>query len=212
MLASEIPFKFNIPFAGAAAPGNITYPIPTPIQAGGRASLTQGFGPINFTPVAAGGIPPFGQDENGILYWLSVWLQWIQAGGPINYDNAFQAEIGGYPLGAFVQSATVPGLFYVSTIDNNLNVPASLIGWETLASIILNNPVLTGVAIAPNIPVNSANTEIANAFYADRSSANAQAAAIAAAEAYAAALQGNLQGVRTKTANYTVVPADFGCM
>jgi len=179
MQISDIPAKIPVPFGTNAGAGNITYPLPTAPQPGGRASLSQGFPPINFTPVAAGGIPPFGEDENGILFWISAWSRWMQAGGGVpRYDPAFQSDVGGYPLGAFLQSATTEGTFYLSTTDNNVTNPdTGGAGWATLASYVLNNAALTGTPTAPTAPVNSSNTRVANTFYADRSATNAQNAA-----------------------------------
>jgi hypothetical protein len=187
MLSSTIPVKFAVPFASAAPAGNSTYPVPTTPQTGGLASLPTGFTAVNFTPVAAGGIPPWGKDMNGILQQTTAWLQWIQAGGGIAaYDAAFQTLIGGYFNGSMVRSVVTVGTLWISTIDNNTSNPdATGAGWVTLASIILNNAALTGNPTAPLQPVNSNNTSIANTNYADRSAANAAAAAQANAEAYA---------------------------
>ena len=41
-----------------------------------RASYEQGFPALNMTPIAAGGVPPSGQDFNGILYDLSNAALW----------------------------------------------------------------------------------------------------------------------------------------
>lgn len=125
MLAGSVPSKFSVPFASAAVPGVNVRPIPVnpPAQAG-AASLSQGFPPLNFTPVAAGGIPPFGQDMNGILQQVTSWLQWHQAGGPIVYDAAFAASIGGYPRGALIQSTSGHAV-YESLADGNLTDPNS---------------------------------------------------------------------------------------
>ena len=41
----------------------------------GAASYNDGFPPLTRTPVAAGGVPPFGEDMNGILYAMSKALQ-----------------------------------------------------------------------------------------------------------------------------------------
>src|SRR5215831_7709747 len=102
MQVSQIPTKFSIPFANNAGAG-FTNPIPVPSQVGispGAASFHDGFPPLNFNPVGAGGIPPFGKDFNGILNAVSSWNQWQQAGAPIAWDSAFSTAIGGYPYGA----------------------------------------------------------------------------------------------------------------
>jgi hypothetical protein len=141
MLKASIPARFNIPFANASASG-FTRPIPQASQIGitnGAASLTDGFPPLNFQPVASGGIPPFGEDFNGILNQISAWSQWFEAGGPINWDATFAAGAsGGYPQGAIVQSNITPGNFWLSTQDNNTNNPDALspTGWVPLPGMI----------------------------------------------------------------------------
>lgn len=126
MQDSSIPTKFPIPFAADAGAGYIRA-IPEASQIGittGAASLYDGFPPVNFLPVGAGGTPPFGQDLNGILNQLSAWAQWQNAGGAIlPYDGTFQSTIGGYPNGAIVASVTYPGTYWLSTVDNNTSDP-----------------------------------------------------------------------------------------
>jgi hypothetical protein len=141
MLKASIPPRFNIPFASGAGGGFIR-PIPQASQIGitnGAASLTDGFPPLNFQPVASGGIPPFGEDFNGILNQISAWSQWFEAGGPINWDATFAAGAsGGYPQGAIVQSNITPGNFWLSTQDNNTNNPDALspTGWVPLPGML----------------------------------------------------------------------------
>lgn len=125
MLQSSIPPKFPIPWAASA---NIPYirSIPESSQIGiqnGAASLQDGFPPLTFTPAGAGGVPPFGEDFNGILNQITSWNRWQGAGGAILYDAAFQTAIGGYPNGAIVGSLVVPGNYWMSTIDNNATNP-----------------------------------------------------------------------------------------
>jgi hypothetical protein len=123
MLASAIPAKLSIPFANSGTKNTI----PTASQIGvtpGAASLTDGFPPLTMTAVAAGGVPPFGQDMNGILYAMSAWQQWQGAGGQVAYDISFSTSIGGYPKGAVLTSTTA-GMFWVSTADNNTTNPDS---------------------------------------------------------------------------------------
>lgn len=125
MQASNIPAKFPLPWANNAGPTFINT-IPTASQIptnNGFASLTDGFPPLNSTPVAAGGVPPRIQDWNGILHQVTQWNQWQQVGGPVTYDATFQTAVGGYPNGAIVQSVTTPGLYWRSTADNNATNP-----------------------------------------------------------------------------------------
>lgn len=127
MQADAIPAKFNIPFANSAGSGYVRT-IPEASQVGitaGAASLTDGFPPLCFLPVAAGGVPPAGQDFNGILKEITSWDQWGQAGGPVPYDGAFCQAIGGYPAGAVLNSADGTG-FWISTADDNITNPDAL--------------------------------------------------------------------------------------
>ena len=125
MQASQIPVKFPIPWGSSAGSSYIrTIPVNSQIGSNpGFASLTDGFVPLNMTPVASGGIPPFGQDLNGILRQVTQWDQWQQAGGAVSYDASFSASIGGYPQGALLQAATGPGAYWVSLADNNTTNP-----------------------------------------------------------------------------------------
>lgn len=125
MQVSDIPDKLPIPFAYAAGGGFIR-PIPEASQIGvddGAASLTDGFVPLNATPIASGGIPPNVKDINGILFEISGWSRWQAAGGSVIFDSGFASAIGGYPLGAALRSTADPAIFWVSTADNNSTDP-----------------------------------------------------------------------------------------
>lgn len=153
MLASSIPPKFPVAF-GAGAGGGFIRSIPTASQIGinaGFASLTDGFPPLNFQPVAAGGIPPFGQDFNGLLNQVTKWNQWQSAGGAISFDGAFAAAIGGYPLGAVLASTVVLGNYWLSTVDNNLTDPDS-----SSAANWVNPPGLLGTGALSYTVISSA--------------------------------------------------------
>jgi hypothetical protein len=126
MQSSGIPAKFNIPWGNAAVAPYIRA-IPQASQIGiqaGAASLTDGFPPLTFTPVGAGGADPWGADFNGIFNQNTAWLRWLHAGGPINYDATWAASAAnGYPKGAILQSTVVPGKMWLSTAENNTNNP-----------------------------------------------------------------------------------------
>lgn len=125
MDASAVPPRFPIPW-GNSAGGSYIRPIPEASQIGvqsGAASLTDGFPPLTFSPVGAGGIPPFGQDFNGILKQLSQWALWAATGTPVGYDATFSSAIGGYPNGAILAVAGISGSYWFSTIDNNTSDP-----------------------------------------------------------------------------------------
>lgn len=81
--------------AAFASLGDKTLPPQTPAQAGtGRFSQEQGFGEINSTPLADGGIPPFREDMNGALYLLSQFALWQQQGGLMNWVSTLSYEPG----------------------------------------------------------------------------------------------------------------------
>lgn len=134
MEASQIPAKFSIPW-GNSAGGGFIRPIPVTSQIGttdGAASLEDGFPPLNFQPVGSGGVPPFGQDFNGILKQITQWSQWQGAGGLAVYDPTFSSEIGGYPAGAFL-AGTAPGVVWLNLVDNNTSNPdTSGANWVSL--------------------------------------------------------------------------------
>lgn len=133
MLSSSAPSKLVLPFANSGAKNTI----PTLSQIGitpGAASLTDGFPPLTRTPVAAGGVPPYGQDMNGILYEVSAIVRWANAGGGYPFDGTFAADsnVGGYPKGARVMRTDGTG-YWLNTTDNNTTDPetsgAAAAGW-----------------------------------------------------------------------------------
>lgn len=142
MKASDIPGKFPLTFGENAGVGYIR-PIPVASQIGitdGAASLNDGFPPLNFLPLGSGGVPPFGQDMNGVLNQISAWAQWQNAGGSVPYDPTFQGQIGGYPYGCIVESVTTPGTFWICTADDNVSNPdaagAGWSAWPSTASVV----------------------------------------------------------------------------
>lgn len=124
MKLSDLPSRFNIAFA-ASAGGGYVRTIPQGSQIGitdGAASLTDGFPPLNFLPVGAGGVPPFGQDMNGILRQTTQWSRWQGAGAQVPFDGSFATAIGGYPRNSLVSANGFTG-YYVSTVDDNTGDP-----------------------------------------------------------------------------------------
>ncbi len=124
MKQTDIPAKFNIPFAASAGAGYVRA-IPQASQIAitpGAASLETGFPPLNFLDESAGGIPPFGQDMNGIINLATLWNQWQNAGGPVTYDAAFSAAIGGYPKNTILTTAA-GGQWWLCLADDNITNP-----------------------------------------------------------------------------------------
>lgn len=117
-------YKFTVPWASAvtAGPAYVTPVIPLSAS-DNNASQQQGFPIETGTNPSAGGKPPNMGDFNGFGMYNTAWLQLIQCGYVPTYDPIQQAGINGYFNGAVVQSATYPGVFYISTADNNGNDP-----------------------------------------------------------------------------------------
>lgn len=140
MLLSGAPVQIQLPFGN----GDVakTNPIPVPSQitiTPGRASFTDGFPPLNGTPVSSGGIPPFKGDMNGLLYMLSDVDLWTSAGAGFLYNSGYQTAIGGYPKGARVLRTDGKG-YWLSTTDNNMTNPNTggagwIALWRSVASV-----------------------------------------------------------------------------
>ena len=118
MKASDIPSKIDTPFATSAG-GSYIRAIPDTTATPGAASWSVGFPALCFEQIALGGIPPAGQDFNGVLNAISAWSRWACSGAPVKWDSAFSTAIGGYPKGAIVQSATTFGTVWVCLADDN---------------------------------------------------------------------------------------------
>lgn len=160
MQASAVPTSFPAVWGNSAGSGFIRA-IPTASQIGsqnGAASLADGFPPNTFIQEAAGGVPPFGQDTNGILNQITAGVQWTQVGGEPTYSSAFSTAIGGYPNGAILQSEDGTG-FWRSTVDNNTSDPdTGGANWlpmffGTSATVALTNANVTLSAVQYSKPL-----------------------------------------------------------
>lgn len=123
---SAIPTKVPTTWGSSAPGGNITCPMPIPSQISitpGRASWTDGFPPVTFLSPSGGGIPPFGQDFNGVICQLSQWTRWQNAGAQVPYDAGFSSSIGGYPKGTILANASAFYCIWISQVDNNSSDP-----------------------------------------------------------------------------------------
>ena len=132
MQISNLPKLLPVPFASSGSKQDI--PVASQIGvSGGRASYTDGFPPLTRTPIAAGGIPPFGTDFNGVLNDITSAIRWAQAGGGYGYDSTFSSGVSGYPIGARLANSTGDG-YWLNTVDGNTNNPETssatpLTGW-----------------------------------------------------------------------------------
>ena len=59
----------------------------------GQASMTEGFPVATMIPLDQGGVPPTGQDMNGILHLLAQHIQYLNAGGTYTFDGNFAVKM-----------------------------------------------------------------------------------------------------------------------
>ena len=138
------PATLIIPFANSGSKNTI--PVASQIGTNdGAASYTDGFPPATMTPKSAGGIPPDGRDENGILYDVSSHIVWLNAGGIYTFSPDIAAA-GGYPVGAIVfDNAGLSS--YVNTLAGNTTnfntTPASIgVSWFPVSDRIVQSVLL----------------------------------------------------------------------
>ena len=108
------------PFADDATPDSIdSIPLerdPTdPLE---KASWREGFPHITMIPKFAGGLPPRGQDFNGILNALSKHAAFAGSGGQYKFTQPWIDENGGYDKGDCLLNDALDTA-YISTKDNN---------------------------------------------------------------------------------------------
>ena len=141
-LPAALPPLIPEPFAQNADPANINNPIPPTTGSPGLASYDIGFPPITFQPIIAGGIPPEGQDFNGIFFAITAHLYYLQSGQRWPFNATVAAAIGGYPIGAIVAMDDGTGEWVNGLAANSANpnsfppgITGSGSGWFVLNSV-----------------------------------------------------------------------------
>lgn len=116
----SVPAQVLIPVPFASQGDKNTIPVTPSTETGqtNYASYQKGFPLVTMTPLVAGGLPPQGMDMNGILYNITANIGYAQSGGLPTFNADFASTIGGYPLGAVLQSNDGASA-YVSMIANN---------------------------------------------------------------------------------------------
>lgn len=147
MNLTNSPTLITAAFANAAG-SSYRNTIPATTSTPGAASMSVGFPPECFQPIASGGVAPGGADFNGILYAQSLALQWEQAGGNYPFSATLATAIGGYPKGAIVLRADGKGQ-WLNTTDANSTDPdgSSAAGWIALRA---NTGATTIAVVAGN--------------------------------------------------------------
>jgi hypothetical protein len=141
------PSNLSLPFANSGVKNTI--PVAASTQPG-LASFTTGFPAATMQPEAAGGVPPTGQDFNGILYDVTSHTVFLNSGGMYRFDATLAANINGYPKGAVLQSNDGQSAWYNTvegnTTDFNGNTSA---GWLPFAGAAL------AAQLNGNVPINA---------------------------------------------------------
>ncbi len=134
MKYSELPSVITSLFASGASSSAVTDIPDTQASSGdGRVSWELGYPPETMIARSAGGVPPYGQDANGIGKKLSQYIQALQAGNIPKWTQDFANAIGGYPSGALAADPSTVGVFWVSTADDNTTQPgANGASWQNL--------------------------------------------------------------------------------
>lgn len=133
---------------GENAPSNAIDDIPESRSPGDlleKATWSEGFPGLTMIPLSAGGIPPRGQDFNGVLKAISEHVVFQGGGGQYAWRQEWVDANGGYPAGAVLASNDGMNI-YVSTVDNNdvnFNTTPSSIGnqWLLIAGTELSTVV-----------------------------------------------------------------------
>lgn len=138
-----IPWATNNPTLRNAIPDTTATP--------GLASWDQGWPAPTMQPVVAGGVPPEGQDFNGVDFTLSSHDYYVQAGCTFPFQAAVATAIGGYGVGAILGSATDRDVVWFNTVTNNTTNPdatdGSAVGWVSLFAYGFATPsAMTGAA------------------------------------------------------------------
>jgi hypothetical protein len=135
------------PFADLAASDLVNFPIPDlpPGSPANAASWSQGFPSITMQPEVSGGLPPLGQDFNGILQTITQAICALQAGQPYEFNSSYSTAIGGYDKGALLGMGDGTGLWINALTGNETNpdddahaanwVPGISIGIAAVASL-----------------------------------------------------------------------------
>lgn len=112
-----------IPLISPIATEGLKNSIPDAATGTNNASIEEGFPGITMRAPANGGLPPFGQDFNGLFYMVSSLNCFLQNGGYITFNQAVSDKIGGYPSGAILDYIDSTGSYskVQSLIDNNTN-------------------------------------------------------------------------------------------
>lgn len=158
---SGLPARIKIPFASTGSKNPIPEVSTGSMVTDGLAAMDTGFPSTTLTPKSAGGVPPHGEDMNGILNAITSKLQASDAGARYPFDATFATSIGGYPNGAVVMSSDLAGEWLNTTDANSTNpegTATTSTGWVPLnfagaSAVFISTENITMPCLAAARPV-----------------------------------------------------------
>lgn len=145
MNSSDTPARIVKAFGVNGLKNTIPVESSTTTDNNGVATFDKGFPSITMQPLSAGGIPPAGQDMNGVLYTVTMQQQWFNAGMTYSYNADFSTAIGGYPKGAIIPSSVYTGQ-WLNLNEANTQSPESSSGAST-GWVPINNYGITQITL-----------------------------------------------------------------
>lgn len=162
MNSSGIPSRTSTIFAASGEYNSIAETSTTTTLADGTVTMDVGYPPLTMTPISSGGIPPQGEDTNGIFNRIFTKLQWTDAGGGYPFSSSFASSVGGYPSGAEIPSSDGYAK-WLNLTDANTTSPESssgsstgwvpLVGYGTTAITGLTSTSVTLTSLQASRPV-----------------------------------------------------------
>jgi len=146
--ALTYPTLISQPFASGTGPNfGGKNAIPT-ASASPAASFADGFPNVTMLPLLAGGVPPSGQDMNGILNAITQHTCWVNAGGQYKFSSTLAAAIGGYALGALLLLNDNQTVVRCVSAGNSNDPNSNMAGWMLVekANVVRFGADPTGVA------------------------------------------------------------------
>lgn len=123
--------------------------------------------PITLTKLEDGGLPPKGQDYNGVLNAISSHTVFGQNGGRYKWDAQVIAEFDGYPMDAIIQSddgsCEFKSIVSPNTVNPNNGLSGSWVIYSGQGSIPLATSTTTGIMRVLNVLT---STEVGSALSA----------------------------------------------
>lgn len=109
------------PISAPIAHAGLKFNIPENATGSELASIAEGFPAITMKALDDDGLPPRGQDCNGMFYLSTDQKVYLQNGGIITFNQSVSDLIGGYPQGAYLDYITSEGIYtkVKSLIEDN---------------------------------------------------------------------------------------------